>query len=452
MGLTANSAILGFGPQSGKGVNAASWYRHRASMVDLAIIDPVQEGAPEIGGVPVPGFMYKSGPVSSGSFVIQPRLEDTLGWLLYGGLGNLATSPTGTVDDDRVVADGNLAVEGALSILLSPATPSRLLVTPANLSGPAVITIAGTDTADAVITETVTIPDATAIWTKKVFKTVTGANVDVVPVAGASGSTGTVDIGSATGSPFVHTFTLKGGDESYVPWMGFRKYIPKSDGTPGTDMGEQYNDCKVLGMTMSLAADAPLSMRVDVLGREFQIENDPSSWVWANGYEDWQSIPVGCAIDGYLKFDGEDLPVIAAQVGFANVPLDLRQERVYGDPMLNDITIVQRRLTYDFTVKWKNPELYRRVLTGSVNGSTWNPAPQSGSFDVRAVSSTKMTGKNEPWALNISADQIVLGMAGGIQLASNQSVLMRFVGMAVDSAEYCRFELKNLTSGYTWPV
>jgi len=89
MSVTAASATIGFGAQAGKGEIATSYYRHRATMVDLDVMDETREGAPEVGGVPVPTFPYKAGPVVAGGFTIQPRLQDTVGWLLYGLMGNV---------------------------------------------------------------------------------------------------------------------------------------------------------------------------------------------------------------------------------------------------------------------------------------------------------------------------------------------------------------------------
>ena len=350
MSITANSGIVSFGPQAAKGVAPTKFYRHRATMVDLAVVDQVEEGAPEVGGIPVPTFPYKSGPIVQGGMTLQPRLQDTLGWLLYGAIGDVATVQDGT-----------------------------------------------------------------------------------------------------TGM-FNHTFKLKASDPSFVPYMGFRKYIPPSDGTTATDFGEVFKDCKIVGFNVNLPNNGPINARVDVIGREFQSDLAPAAWVYENGFESWESIPVACATGGFIKFDGVELPVVQAGVNFVNVPLDIKQERLYGDPFIYDVTPVQRRLEFELMVKWANPDLYNKVRTGSAIGTAWTSAPSTGSFEAHTVSSVNMSGKSEPWSLGFKSDEALLSLVGGIQLASNQSIMMRFRGVALDSAHFADVTLKNLVQDYVWPA
>src|ERR1043165_4809390 len=95
MALTAAAGIFGFGPQAGKATPAETFYRHRAIDVDLGINDDVRLGQLEVGGTPVPTFPYKAGYVVGGGATLQPRLEDTFGWLLYGALGKCSSDAIG---------------------------------------------------------------------------------------------------------------------------------------------------------------------------------------------------------------------------------------------------------------------------------------------------------------------------------------------------------------------
>ena len=351
MSVTAQAGTVGFGAQPAKGTLATTWYRHRATLVDLAIIDPSQEGAPEVGGIPVPSFPYKTGPMVAGGLTLQPRFEDTLGWLLYGLMGDVTSEES---------------------------------------------------------------PGASGIYN--------------------------------------HAFAMLTDQETYVPWMSFRKHIPRKDNVAASDLGEIYKDCKILGFTLSLPNEAPLTARVDVLGREFTLDEDPTAWQWAAEFEHWESIPVACAVGGYLKINNEELPIVQANVGFQNVPLDPRQEKIYGSPYLEDITIIQRRMTYDMTVKWNNSDLYQDVVTGSVSGTAWSPIPKTASFEVKAVSSMDIDGETEPYSLIVTADEVMMSQQGGITLAGNQAVMMRFSGVALEATNYATFTLRNGTAGYTWPV
>jgi hypothetical protein len=354
LALTSAAGILAFGPQVAKTTTATTFYRHRAVDIDLSINDDVRLGQLEVGGVPVPTFPYKAGYIIGGGAVIQPRLEDTFGWLLYGAMGKCTSTP----DDD----------------------PS---------------------------------------------------------------DSGVYD----------HVFEMATADASYVPWMSFRKVIPRKDGVATTDLGETYTDCKVLGLGFQMPTDAPLTCRVDVIGRTFELANDPTAWVYANTFEDWQSIPVACMTGGHLKIGGDTLPIAGASFAWTNQPLDPRAERVYGSPALDDVTILSRQLAFDIMVKYNNPDLYREVLTGSVSGTVWGGEPMVGSFDAKMVSAKNMPSISEPYSLRVEAPSAMMTQVGGIRLAAGQAVMMRFQGTIIEGTEsYATMTLRNKQANYTWPT
>jgi len=351
MALTAAAGIFGFGPQIGKEQVATAFYRHRAINVDLSIMDDTRLGPLEVGGTPVPTFPYKAGYAIQGGASIQPRLEDTLGWLLYGALGDVDSQEDG--------------------------------------------------------------------------------------VSGV----------------YDHTFQMA-TDAGYVPYISARKYIPPTGGDAATDLGETYTDCKVVNFGIQMPTNAPLNTRVDILGRDFVLDDDATAWAWENSYEDYQSIPVSCATGGYIKIDTVELPVVAATVGWQNQPLDQQQERVIGDPRLEDVTIISRQLSFDLTVKWNNPDLYRKIVTGASDGLIWTAQPYVGALDVKMVSAANMPAiyPVEPWSLIVAADDVMLQQVGGVALSAGQTVLMRFQGVAIESVTYATLVLRNLVAAYVWPT
>jgi hypothetical protein len=355
MAVTAQAGILSWGPQAAKETEATTFYRHRAVDIDLSILDDVRLGQLEVGGTPIPTFPYKAGVMVGGGFTIQPRLKDTLGWLLYGALGKCTTS---AADD--------------------------------NPSG---------------------------------------------------------------GSVKQHVFEMDSSAPAYVPWMSFRKYIPPKGSDLTTDLGERYVDCKITQLGMESGTDTPLTSRVDVTGRTFVLDDAASDWTYANDYEDYQSIPVACQTGGFIKVAGVELPVVAARFGWQNQPLDPRQEHVIGDPFLEDVTILTRSFNYDITVKWSDPTLYRKVLTGDASGTAWSARPFTASFDIKLLSSEDVTGyTGYPYSLRVEGDKLMMQQVGGVRLAAGQAIMMRFQGQAIEGgANYAKFTLKNLVTGYTWP-
>lgn len=355
MAVTAQAGVLSFGPQTGKGVAATTFYRHRAVDIDLSVLDDVRLGQLEVGGTPIPTFPYKAGVMVGGGFTLQPRLKDTLGWLLQGALG-------------------------------------------------------------------------------KVTSTAVGGNPDV----------------------YDHVFEMA-ADPSFVPWMSYRKYIPPKDGDLNTDLGELYKDCKIVGLSLASGSDTPLTSRVDVIGRDFEFINaaddDPSGWQYSNTFEDWESIPVACATDGFIKIDGTELPVVAAQFAWQNSPLDPRQEKIIGDPRLEDVTILARQFSYDITVKYNDAALYRRIVTGSPTGTAWTQVPFTASFDIKFLSSVNMPSETEPYSIRVEGDKLMMQQVGGIRLAAGQAIMMRFQGVAIEGGtNYAKFTLRNKVASYPWPV
>lgn len=235
--------------------------------------------------------------------------------------------------------------------------------------------------------------------------------------------------------------------------MSFRKYIPPKEGDTDTDLGEIYTDCKVVGLSMEAGTDTPLTSRIDVVGRDFTMDDAASSWTYDADFESWESIPVACQTDGFIKVGGTELPVVAARFAWQNQPLDPRQEKVIGDPKLEDVTILTRQLSYDITVKYQDASLYRQVLTGTSNGTAWTATPFTADFDIKFLSSVNMPSESVPYSLNVKGDKLVLTQVGGIRLAAGQAIMMRFQGTAIETAgNYCQFILQNKEAGYTWPT
>jgi hypothetical protein len=363
MTTVSQAGILGFGPSAGKGqaVPTGKWYRHKATLIDLAIVDDQRLGPPEVGGRPLPTIPYKAGVLVGGGITMNPRLEASVGWLLAGALG-YSTSTSGS---------------GAIK---------------------------------------------------------------------------------------VHTLTIDPTTPGRVPFMGFRKMIP-TDGEAGNyTLGETYNDCKIVGLSLTLPNDGLISARVDMQGRTFTMEESPAwgttsgsggGWDPAYGeFEDYPSIPIGTTPGGYINVPTfGNLPVVQAVVGIQNRPLDIRMEKVFGSPFLDDVTIVSRAVTLDLTVKWTNPDLYRQILTGATDGLTWSSVPFTTAVNFRTLSPDNMPSESTHYTLDVAVEEAMLALQGGVTLAGNDAVMMRFTGTALDvGGDYCTFTLSNQYANYTWPT
>lgn len=280
-------------------------------------------------------------------------------------------------------------------------------------------------------------------------------------LAGALGQSTTT---SGSGGIKIHTMKLNDTYPGLVRWMGFRKFIPPGDGVTDYGLGETYKDCKITNMVLTLPNDGLVDARVDVLGRNFKLEADPN-WGTTTGstggwdatygeFEDYPSVPIGTDEGGYIYVPSfGNLPVVQAQVGIQNMPLDPRMEKVYGSPYLEDVTVVSRAVTLDLTVKWTNPDLYREILTGSTSGTTWSAQPFTTAVSFLTKSPANMPDESTPYSLLIEVTEAMLALQGAITLAGNNAVIMRFVGTALDvTGDYAVFTLTNKYSNYTWPT
>ena len=361
MAVVAQAGILGFGPQAGKEIDvvSGSWFRHKATLADLAIMDDQRLGPPEVGGRPLPTIPFKAGVMVGGGLTIHPRLEASIGYLLKGALGYCDTT-------------------------------------------------------------------------------------------------------SGSGSVKNHVFQLDPDNPGFIPWLGFRKFIPSGGDVGDYSIGEIYKDCKIISLALTLPNEGLIQARVDALGRLFELDPSPSwgttsgsagGWNAAGEFEDYPSIPIGTTPGGYISTpDYGVLPVIQAVLTMTNRNLDIRQEKVYGSPYLEDVTIVTRSLNVALTVKWKNPSLYRQILTGSLVGTEWSSVPFTTAITFRSISPANMSGASQPYELLVTVTEAMLALQGGITLAGNDAVLMNFAGQALDTTgDYCTFELRNKYASYAWP-
>jgi len=457
-------------------------FRHRAADIDLSAIDDVRMGPMEIGGVPVPTFPYKGGQLVTGGATLYPRLESSFLYLLWGAVGfkegqELAGGVTylyeeGVINEEAIAAiiDSHALTVGASTVLAAamleqPSDPSRITVrrsmADAGTPWTGNVVITGTDSADAALVETLTFGSGSGAAETDILET-EGLFKTLVSVEFPGYTTGATDVADVGYAMYDHVFTYNPGEglAACLPWMSFYKFIPSGACTPNStdSLWEEYEDCKIAGMQLTLPNDGPIVSRFDVLGRKWHFsETNPLTYM--GEYEDYQSVPVGCHTGGWIKiptYSASELPVVSAQLSMANTPLDIRQEKVYGSPDLDDITIVSRAVGIDLVVKWRDPDLYRKIYTGSVDGTEWSEKPFVESLDVLAVSNSHPFDCASPWKLRLECPSVLFQIGGGVRLAGNQAVMLRMTGTAIapsnDATPYVTVTLTNRDRLYRWPT
>ena len=477
MTTTAQAGIFGFGPSAAKGtaVATADWYRHKALMVDFGVYDDARVFPPEIGGIPVPAGAFKGGYSVGGGATIHPRLTNSMGWLLYGALGTVNSAVAslnyiGTMAKTLLTGSSQVISTG----LTSPAAAAKLCVRVYkgdNVAFTGQISVGGTATEDfdfdtgnslGAGQRVDGIADRETIVGNESYSSVTSVSLPANSLSATDDIY--VSVGYEDAVAMSHVFEIDTDNPACIPYMGFRKYIPDDCQASNYKLGETYNDCKIVGLTVNLPANDLISARVDAIGTDFLMEQDPAwgtssgsaGWATAGGFEGFEDTAIATNTLGYIKVpwnDGLDLAVIGGSVGFQNIPLGEQQERVFGTPSREDVTIVSRALSFNFVVKWDNPDLYRTVITGSKSGTTWTSDPFTARLDLMAYAGSNMTGSSVPASLRVEARSVHMSIVGTPVLAGADAVLLRFAGSALDDPgyDYVRITLSNLETAYTWP-
>ena len=90
MTVAASESIFGYGPQAAKGTLASTFYRHKATRVNVGPQQVIRQFPPEIGGGFHPTGAYKQMAFGAGQALMNPRLENTIGWLMYAACGKIS--------------------------------------------------------------------------------------------------------------------------------------------------------------------------------------------------------------------------------------------------------------------------------------------------------------------------------------------------------------------------
>ena len=469
MTITSQGGVLGFGPQFAKSSTVNNWFYHRVLDSDMGVADMQNAFPPEVGGRPFPAGAYKDGVMVGGGMTMHPRLQNSVGWLLYALLGNCKQSQPALVYAGTLAATALAGDPATINTgITNPPAAAKLCVRiikkdPTPFTG--VVTI--TQTTPDAITETFDFSNGpstdqrvdgleTDVADNTGFECIVGANpiTTIDSIALPAGDTSVfVEVGYEDAVAFTHDFQPDTTYPNKVGWMGVRKCIPGSDGA--TWLGETYQDCKIINAILSLPNNGPIGMRADLMGRTYTQESDPS-WAHNVAYEQYSGVPIASVIGGTItipQYDTTPMRVVSTQLSFVNAPLDARIERDYGSPFIGDVTVTSRLFSVDMIVKWINPDLYRSILGNSKVATTWSSIPFTSRIDVTTIAPGLMAGSMLPYGLRVQVQQAMLGVRGAITLAGNNAVLMRLVGNGIDvGGDYARYSLTNLQSSYTWPT
>lgn len=275
----------------------------------------------------------------------------------------------------------------------------------------------------------------------------------LVGLLGEVNSVANQDATPADDGSYTHTGKFAGTQA--LPWMGFREYMKNND-DPTKDLGRVFYGARILSGVFEFSSDGPARTTIAMRSRKWKYE-DPSTWTWSNDLEDTTTVPIAPKLGQYFKipgFSADALPMVAATISFVSNPLDMRLDRVYGSPYLDDITITDQAIVIDATLKWNDPALYRQVMTGSVTGTEWTAQPFESDFEHYAVAPAIIpaTAGNTDryYSIKFHADNVLWRVNGGLRTAGRSAVMLRLQGTVLynSSGDYATVEWVNDTPSY----
>lgn len=364
MTISAQGGVFGYAEQDAMvGRNGTfdhtdlTWYKVRSPRVSVGTIQDQQVFPLEIGGVLTPDGAFKQQYFFAGDADLVPRLENSLGILLKGAMGQASS--------------------------------------------------------------------------------VTGKNAD-----------GGTSVGVNT-----HIFNYVAADNSSLPWMAVRRLIPGA--IAAQNSGETGFDCKVANVRITVPNIGKIVTRASFIGRDVELD-DGSTWVWENAaFEDSSSTPD--AGRGSFLIGGVEYPILGATIDLVNGLTNPRQEGIVGDFRPDTFTCLTRNAVIRIVYKYENDDLYRKLLTGTADGTDWNSLPftqvsSAGgyAFDARFQSPGLIGVTEVPYELRIRANKVTWAVDGPPELAAGGFVTQSFVGTVLQpsSGNYLEMVMVNGQTSY----
>lgn len=272
------------------------------------------------------------------------------------------------------------------------------------------------------------------------------------------------DTEADTPEPDLHThhFTPASETDDYK-WLSIRRYIPGN--SDDEEIGEIITDCRVTSMRLTVAPTALLGARFGFVGRKPQLarnidSGDAQAWSWDGDYDACESVPLGNK--GFLKLDGVEKPAVQCTIDLQNLYTTPGNEMIIGEYYPDDFQLRRQIMTVTWTYKWKDPTLYRRILT---EGSTpaagvydWSSEVHTTSFSFKTESPADVSGKSNPYSLTLWIPELAWRSSAPPVLAGGGYLMQQFVGVAQEQAtggdpvaeDYFDLKIVNDTASYTW--
>jgi hypothetical protein len=241
-------------------------------------------------------------------------------------------------------------------------------------------------------------------------------------------------------------------------WITIRRVIPADE--DADYLGEVFQDCKVTAVAIVVGAGNTLRMRLSFEGLTLGTPVlNPYDNGWTVENEDFDTVPV--AMEGsFTHSDGSTITNASnVTVGASlNVP-DPQRELVVGSYSPRAITVLGRTVTASCTFFYDDPDMYRKIVYGAVDGVTWTPEIWEGGGDFELIFKTPGTpvgtGDDVQGEIGFSATRMFWTQRP-LDLEAGSIMMYQQVGTVVDSSDDGNGDwtlwIKNDKATYTWPT
>jgi hypothetical protein len=260
--------------------------------------------------------------------------------------------------------------------------------------------------------------------------------------------------GNAATGVYTHIFNFNA--QNTLPWFAVRRKIPGQ--TAAEDQGEYGIDCQLGAIRVNADNTGKVMMDAMIAGRRPWWQDGPLSWTWNNTLEDGTTIPE--SMFGSLSWGTDAPPMLDMRVDILNdVTLaNPQSEFIIGSPYPDDSITISRRVMISGTLKYKNPALYKKLMTGSAVSTDWSSSPLvvktvGGTYAFKSVfkAPLKIGATNTNYALAFRANAMTV-ISSPIQPAAGRMVTQEVsaVIQTPDAGDYFQIVLQNGVASYSW--
>jgi hypothetical protein len=219
------------------------------------------------------------------------------------------------------------------------------------------------------------------------------------------------------------------------------RYLPHD--TAADQVGEIVQDVRVANWVLNIPAGAPVTNRIDMLGRAIPTtvwDIDPG-WSAPTLDDDDAFLVTACTGSVQLSVTGgtpgslTEFDAAGARLTWSNNLLPPNQTRRIGSPHPKDFPVLSRAITLECTLFVDDYDLYVQTFGGAASpvvDTGWSCTPLAGDFDI-TLQSPELIGSTSTYhQMRIrTVDGNVRWLARPIVLVPNRVVMLQMTGTVI---------------------